>query len=132
WGESMACRARQRRSSISLVGFFIVIALGACARVELVPPERAPPSGLPTDVEGLRGLTAVELARLLGEPDFLREEPPAVVWQYRGANCVLDLFFYRSADELRVAYAETHDRGVVRVSQSDCYADLVAGRARPL
>jgi hypothetical protein len=127
----MACHAWQRRSSISLAEFFMVVALGACARVEAVPPERAPPAGLPTDVEGLRGLTAVELARLLGEPDFMRQEPPAVVWQYRGATCVLDLFFYRSADELRVAYAETHDRGLVRISQSECYADLVASRARP-
>jgi len=55
-----------------------------------------------------------------------------VVWQYRGTDCVLDLFLYRNADELRVAYAETHERGLVRVSQSDCYTDLIATRGRPL
>ncbi|HXP75395.1 MAG TPA: hypothetical protein VN823_14725 [Stellaceae bacterium] len=77
-------------------------------------------------------MTAPELARLLGEPDFVRQEPPAVVWQYRGTDCVLDLFLYRSADDLRVAYAETRDRGAARIPQSECYADLVAARARPL
>lgn len=135
----MACRARLRRFSIALSGFLIANALGAlmcaCARVEPLPTQTGPaaqPAGLPPDVEKLRGLTAPELARFLGEPDFVRQEPPAVVWQYRGTDCVLDLFLYSSADDLRVAYAETRDRGAARVSQSECYADLVAARARPL
>ncbi|HKX09569.1 MAG TPA: hypothetical protein VJN67_15325, partial [Stellaceae bacterium] len=80
----------------------------------------------------LRGYPAADLARRLGEPDFVREEPPAVIWQYRSADCVLDLFLYRDGDELRVTYAEARDRELIRVPQSDCYAGLVARRARPL
>jgi hypothetical protein len=90
----------------------------------------APPASL--NIEKLRGLTAAQLAQHLGEPDFVRPEPPAMVWQYRGSECVLDIFLYRGADEFRVAYAETRDRGPVRVSQPDCYADLMASRVRPL
>lgn len=133
----MACRARPLRFSVGFAAFLIIVApalMGACARVEPHSEQATakPPARLPADVEQLRGLSAPELARILGEPDFVREEPPAVIWQYRGAGCVLDLFFYRGGDELRVAYAEARDRGLIRVSQSDCYADLVAGRARPL
>ena len=132
-------RAAQPLPSPGAVALFTAVALalaGGCAPAA-PPPDQATtpatlPPGLPADVEQLRGLPAPELARLLGTPDFVREEPPAVVWQYRGAECVLDLFFYRGGDELRVAYADAHDRGVIRVSQSDCYADLAARRARPL
>ena len=135
----MACHAWPRRSSTVLAGLLIAIASGALvgdsAPAEPVagePPAAALPARLPREVERLRGLTAAELARHLGKPDFVRAEPPAVVWQYRSTHCVLDLFLYRSEDEYRIAYAETHDRGLVRVLQSDCYADLVATRARPL
>jgi hypothetical protein len=133
----MARRARPLRSSAAAVAFFptLVPALViACARVAPVAPQAPPahPADVPSDVEQLRGLPASELARHFGEPDFVREEPPAVVWQYRGTDCVLDLFFYRDGGELRVAYAEARDRALARVSQSDCYADLVARRARPL
>jgi hypothetical protein len=90
------------------------------------------PADLPADVEQLRGHAAADLARRLGESDFVRQEPLAVIWQYRSADCVLDLFLDRDGDQLRVAYAEARDRDLDRVSQSDCYADLVARRARPL
>ncbi len=129
----MARRQRPLRSSIAPLAVLLVQApaLIACARIEPVET-RAPPTGLPNDLEGLRGLPASELARRLGEPDFLREEPPAVIWQYRSEDCVLDLFLYRSGDEFLVSYAEAHDREPVRVAQSNCYAEIVARRARPL
>ena len=129
----MACRAQPL--PVSVVAHFAAAALAfasGCTRAEPPRAHPAPPASLPADVEQLRGLPAPDLARLLGEPDFVREEPPAVIWQYRGADCVLDLFFYRDRDEFRVAYAEARDRGLIRVSQSDCYADLVAARARRL
>jgi hypothetical protein len=108
------------------------VLISACASPPIAGSSSASTANLPPDVEHLRGLSAADLERLLGEPEFVRQEPPAVIWQYRSAECVLDLFLYRSADELRVAYAEAHDRGVIRVSQSDCYAGLIASRARPL
>ncbi len=133
----MARRARPLRSFVAFVSFLMAVApaaLGACARVQPVVPRAppAPPADLPSDVEQLRGFPAAELARRLGEPDFVREEPPAVVWQYRSEDCVLDLFFYRSGDELLLAHAETRDREVAGASASDCYAEVVARRARPL
>jgi hypothetical protein len=132
----MACRTRPRRRSTALSRIWFATTFGVLISACTLPPiagsSSAPGANLPPDVERLRGLSAADLERLLGEPEFVRQEPPAVIWQYRSAECVLDLFLYRSADELRVAYAEAHDRGVVRVSQSDCYAGLIASRARPL
>ncbi len=135
----MACLARPRPLPVALAGFFTLIALGAlvgaCARTEPAAPGPTPtvqPVSVPPDIEKLRGLSAADLVTLLGTPDFVRHDPPAEVWQYRGTDCVLDLFLYKSAGAFHVAYAEMRDRGLIRVSQSDCYADLIAGRARPL
>ncbi|HLJ19563.1 MAG TPA: hypothetical protein VKU84_05165 [Stellaceae bacterium] len=117
--------------------FFLALALtfaGACGRVgpQSGQASPAPLPVFPADVEQLRGVPVATVARRLGEPDLVREEPPAVLWQYRSHDCVLELFFYRGGNELDVAYAEAHPRGLIRVSQSDCYADLVSRRSRPL
>lgn len=69
----------------------------------------AAPSRLPAIGE-LAGMAPPEILALLGKPDLQREEPPAEIWQYRTADCVLDLFFYRQGDDLRLVHAETRDR----------------------
>ncbi len=129
----MARRARPLCASVAALPLLLTL-LAACARVEPAAPA-APtiqPAGLPPDTDQLRGYPAADLSRRLGEPDFVREEPPAVIWQYRSADCVADLFLYRNGDELQVVYAEARDRELIRISRSDCYAGLVARRARPL
>jgi hypothetical protein len=139
----MACLALPRRWSVFLPRVWLPVAgaalISACGSPQSANTSPAPAHQQPAqlqqaslDIEKLRGLTAAQLAELLGEPDFVRPEPPAMVWQYRGSECVLDVFLYRGADEFRIAYAETRDRGPVRVSQFDCYADLMASRVRPL
>ena len=129
----MARRPRLR-FSIAAGSFFLTVTLGlisACARVE--PTAIAPAAaGLPTHVEQLRGVAAAELARRLGEPDFVRAEPPGVIWQYRSDDCVLELILYPSGDQLLVAYAETRERELTGAEQSGCYAEILALRARPL
>ena len=67
------------------------------------------PSQVPA-IGDLAGMGPPEILALLGEPDLQREEPPAEIWQYRAADCVLDLFFYRQGDALRLVRAETRDR----------------------
>ena len=34
---------------------------------------------------------------MLGEPAFVRHDPPARYWQYRPDGCALDLFLYEDA-----------------------------------
>ncbi len=90
----------------------------------------ATPSSPPApDFQGLVGLSAADLRRLLGEPDFRRQESLAEFWQYRTADCVLDLFLYSDGSAYRVVHADTRDRGFLRVSQSNCYGALVQARS---
>jgi len=106
----------------SLAALLVVLTVAACAaRGPGSAANTAPP---PPDFRQLAGMSAADLQRALGEPDFRRNEPPAEVWQYRGNTCVLDVFLYRSGDTYRVVYAETHDRDTIRVSQANCYAAL--------
>jgi hypothetical protein len=65
-----------------------------------------PASQIPTLAEK----TPEELKALLGEPDFTRRDPPAEIWQYRSATCVLDLFLYPEGSALKVMHASTRDR----------------------
>jgi len=130
------------RSLLAAMSAFLV---AACAASPASPPLSAtlpenapislavagtPPPATGTELNQLTGLSETALRRLLGAPDFRRREASAQIWQYRSAECVLDLFLYRRAGAYRVAYAETHDRDVVRVSQSSCYAGLLSRRPR--
>jgi hypothetical protein len=76
----------------------------------------------------LIGLTRAELARLLGAPTLLRREPPAEVWQYAGAACVLHVFIYQEPGGGRVTYYEAAQRSGRSVPARDCYDRLVARR----
>jgi hypothetical protein len=46
------------------------------------------------DPQQLMGLDRDALNEKLGEPSLIRRDGDAEVWQYRGENCVLDLFLY--------------------------------------
>lgn len=71
------------------------------------PAETAalPPAAPPT-LARLKGLTAVELKTVLGEPTLLRHDGPAQLWQYAGSGCVLHVFLYEDHGTFRVTYAE--------------------------
>jgi hypothetical protein len=100
----------------------VVLLVGA-ALAGCAGPQASVPPHLP-DFQKLAGMSAADLERQLGEPDFRRSEPPAEVWQYRGESCVLDLFLYRDGTQYRVVYAETRDRDTIRVAEANCYSSL--------
>jgi len=93
--------------------------LAGCGSAVSEPPRAAialpaePAMARPPAAQPLTGLSAAEVVALLGEPDFRRAEPPAELWQYRSADCVLDLFLYGDAAGARVVIA---DAGNVRRS----------------
>lgn len=68
----------------------------------------------------LTGMGSAELVALLGEPDFRRREPPAELWQYRSADCVLDVFLYSESGRYRVVRSETRDRHVLPPLVASC------------
>lgn len=73
-------------------------------------PALAPAALRLPNLDQLDGLRPSELVALFGQPDFRRVEPPAELWQYRSALCVLDLFLYREAGGIHVIHSEMRNR----------------------
>lgn len=63
------------------------------------------------------GLGAGDVVARFGEPQLRRAEPPAELWQYRSADCVLEV----------ILYAES---GTPHVIGSQIYARSADGTAR--
>jgi hypothetical protein len=79
----------------------------------------------------LQGLRPVDIVRQFGQPDFRRAEPPAELWQYRTAGCVLDIFLYAEPDGFHVLHAEARGRAGAVASRGGCFeeaAPLPAGQ----
>jgi hypothetical protein len=89
----------------------------------------APPPPV-ADTSRLMGLDQTALARLLGDPDLKRREPPAEVWQFRGDTCVFDVFLYPEAGQPRVTYLEARDDLARQVDAGRCLGALLWARGR--
>ena len=87
--------------------------------VGALAPAPAATLALPVD---LTGLGPTELEALLGSPDFRRSEPPAELWQYRGPDCILDVFLYDDSRGYRVVHAETRQRRQILAAGGGCSA----------
>ena len=99
-------------------------------------PETAalpPAPKIDDDPARLMGLDRAGLAKLLGDPELTRREPPAEIWQYRGGSCVFDVFLYEEAGRQRVTYLEARDGAARRVGARGCLNELLRARlAKPL
>lgn len=108
---------------------------GALRRCFFVSGTLALLAGCTAATPPLAGLSAQQVVALLGEPDLRRAEPPAELWQYRRAGCVLDLFLYGDAASAHVVHSEARERGFVQGGQGvdDCRiaSRAAAGIARP-
>lgn len=88
------------------------------------------PPGPPISLAGLkariRGMEKTAIARLLGEPGFIRRDDPAEIWQYRGERCILDIFMYKDGNSVTAAHVALRSRTVERPADEECYADIFA------
>jgi hypothetical protein len=81
-------------------------------------------------LQDLTGLRQPDILAMLGTPDLKRLEPPAELWQYRAADCVLTLFFYREQGGYRLARAEAWQRSFAGSStQAQCHDGSAPVRA---
>ena len=83
------------------------------------------------DPEQLMGLAPQAVNRLLGPPSLLRTETPAEVWQYRAADCVLDIFLYaeeEQPDRSRVTYYEIRAADSAPSGARACFAYIIERR----
>ena len=137
-GEGVAHGDRLRRF-FALGSLALSAALAACsapvapsaiapvAAEVPAPPEPAPSPAEPAamrvpELPVLIGMGPAQLIGLLGEPDLRRSEPPAELWQYRDADCVLDVFLYADGGGYRVRRSETRNRHAVPPLVAGCNA----------
>ena len=83
-----------------------------------------------TDPQQFVGLTALELVGRLGVPNFQRIDQPAMVWQYRGGSCFVDVFLFRERGDDRVYEVLVRRlRGVQQIRDDNCLAGLIRNRS---
>lgn len=78
----------------------------AAAPVPRLPPSPPPPRPQ-FDLQSLIGMGEQDIANVLGEPRQVRNDPPAMVWDYQANGCAMSLFFYldlKSQDFRTLAY----------------------------
>jgi hypothetical protein len=68
-----------------------------------------PPSGKAA-LENLPGMNAAGITKMLGAPQFRRRDGQVEIWQYRAANCTLDIFLYAEGGDMLVRYVEPRGR----------------------
>ena len=108
----------KRRSSVAVLGAGLLLAACSNGPAATTPQATATPTvpptlaalGHPPALRDLNGLAPAQVAALIGDPDLRRVDPPAEIWQYRSADCVLDLYFYDSGASSSMVYAEAHSR----------------------
>jgi hypothetical protein len=82
---------------IALIGAMLAVA--ACQSSASLENKRASaqPAApiLSGDPAAFIGLGDADLSRALGEPRQVRKDEPAEIWQYSGADCVVDFYLYQ-------------------------------------
>lgn len=120
-GAGYTSRAlRQIAATLSLS--IVAISLAACQapasltgsslKTQPHPPSATPATALAmlskSDTQ-LVGLGDRDLTAALGEPNHIRHDDPATIWQYSADDCVLDFYLYKADAGLQVAYVEARD-----------------------
>jgi hypothetical protein len=85
---------------------------------------------LSSDSAAFIGLGDRELSNTLGKPKQVRKDAPAEVWQYSGADCVVDFYLYDSDPagtdgRMEVAYVEARDLRAEAAASERCVKSLL-------
>lgn len=110
-----------------------VSAAGPGEAVAALPPgtASAAPAAAPTDPRTLVGMDEQTISRLLGEPTWTEDVPPAKYWQYATQSCVLRVFFFMemTTQNFRaLSYELTSSDDAPNVNEQ-CFAQLLAQAA---
>ena len=114
-------RRRGELNERAVVAFGVVIAMGGL----LAACQGQPGPSDPVRSAAILGLDGGAVRKLLGEPGLIRRETPAEVWQYRTADCVLDVVLYDHATGPRVAYAEARTSAAEPTPTDTCLSDVL-------
>lgn len=93
-----------------------------------VPSKRPPRPVVSVPPTKLVGNSESQLVDLLGRPASVRDEPPAMVWQYVSSTCKVDVFFYfdvKTQDFRSLAY-KFYPNGGKAKEDGECLYQLQA------
>lgn len=91
----------------------------------VVPPPPPEPEPVP-DFTKFINQEGLEITAILGEPGFVRRDPPAELWQYRTQDCTLDLFFYDDGYGVyRLAHLDFRGAIYNRDQEDNCLRDII-------
>ena len=122
---------------VALIGAMLVVS--ACqspASYDRTHPSESDPASkasaqpaapiLSDDPRSFIGLGDAELSRALGQPKQVRKDDPAEIWQYSGADCVVDFYLYAAdAGGLAVAYMEARNQAAEATPADRCVRSLM-------
>lgn len=78
-----------------------------------------------SDPSSFIGVGDADLSRALGVPKLVRKDEPAEIWQYSGADCIVDFYLYQSESGLAVAYLEARDQAAEATPADRCVKSLM-------
>ncbi len=96
------------------IALAILALLGACA-------------GPGKNGSELIGMTGPALHEVLGDPQRIRREAGAQIWQYASPACVLDVFLYEEARGSAVVHVEARNLDGGQADTSRCMGSLDRG-----
>jgi hypothetical protein len=82
--------------------------------------------------ESLMGLGAGDVLARFGAPDLRRAEPPAELWQYRSADCVLEVILYAESGTPQVIGSQIYARSVEGTARCPSLSAAAKSRQSPL
>lgn len=95
----------------------------AAARTARLGQPAAPVLG--SDSNAFIGLADRELSSVLGKPRQVRKDAPAEIWQYSGADCVVDFYLYDADGRMEVAFVEARDVKAESAPTERCVKSLL-------
>jgi hypothetical protein len=88
-------------------------------------PASVPIAHLTGDPQELVGLDHAVVRRALGDPQHIRNESPAQVWQYTTGDCIVDLYLYDQDGAWTVTYVEARSHTAEAAPTSRCLKSLL-------
>jgi hypothetical protein len=78
-------------------------------------------------ISQLNDMSRKEVTDLLGQPEFKRQDSPALIWQYQTEFCALDIFLYtlETNSKFQVNHFEVRSRKKSKVETKVCFISLL-------
>ena len=70
------------------------------------------------------------ILKILGSPDFVRQDGNSQIWQYRSSGCILDMFLHGPRKNLKIIHLETRGRTVGTSPSDSCVTNLIISKVK--